>query len=83
MARATRQQGQGLTSKLSVARIAVSGTKIPPSGNRLGCNDGRQIVARGYAQNVREKVVPEPGTERQKTTAALGDSKSSLRYLNL
>jgi hypothetical protein len=34
-------------------------------------------------QNVREKVVPEPGTERQKTTAALGDSKSSLRYLNL
>jgi hypothetical protein len=28
-------------------------------------------------------VVPEPETERQKTAAALGDPKSSLRYLNL
>jgi hypothetical protein len=31
----------------------------------------------------REKVVPEPETERQETAAALGDPKSSLRYLNL
>ena len=82
MARATRQQGQGLTSKLSVARIAVSGTKIPPSGNRLGCDDCRRIAARDCGKNVREKIVPEPETERQKTAAALGDPKSSLRCLN-
>ena len=41
------------------------------------------MAARGYEQNVREKVLPEPGTERQKTTAALRDSQSGLRYLNL
>jgi hypothetical protein len=79
MARATQREGRALTSKSSGARIAVSGTKIPPSGNRLGCN----IAARGYGKNVREKVLPEPETERQKTAAALGDPKSSLRYLNL
>ena len=83
MARATQQEGRALTSKSSGARIAVSGTKIPPSGNRLGCNDCRRIAARGYGKNVREKVLPEPETERQRTAAALGDPKSSLRYLNL
>ena len=57
--------------------------KNMPSDNRLGCNDCRRIAARDYGKNIREKVVPEPETERQKTADALGDPKSSLRYLNL
>jgi hypothetical protein len=56
---------------------------LPPSGNRLGCNDYRRPAAGVYGKKVRERVVPEPETERQKTAAALGDPKSSLRYLNL
>ena len=43
----------------------------------------RKRMARDYGKNIREKVVPEPETERQKTADALGDPKSSLRYLNL
>jgi len=53
-------------------RREVSGTKIPPSGNRLGCNDYRRLGAGVYGKTVRERVGPEPETERQKTAAALG-----------
>src|SRR5271165_1696879 len=54
MARATQHPERELTLKWSPARTAVSGTRIQPSGNRLGCNDCRRIAARGYGKIVRE-----------------------------
>jgi hypothetical protein len=72
----------GLASHESADDLTVHCRKIPPSGNRLGCNDCRRPAARGYRKSVQEKAVPEPETERQRTAAALDDPKSSLRYLN-
>jgi hypothetical protein len=62
------------------ALMAVSGTKIPPLAIVLAAMIVAGLPLEVTETNVREKVVPEPETERQKTAAALGDpkSKSSL-----